>query len=388
MKLIYPAISYDHTNPLRNKELIGNYLVNTFKKYGVEIEFATTPTPLTRYLLYFYREFYQLIFHKKYLLDRAIPILKSTSRNISKKIAKSDADFIFAFGTVPIAFIETNKPIYLITDATYHLGHNSYPIFSNVSKRSDKNAELVENLAFNKARKIFLSSNWVIRDAFTYYHVPKSKLVHTYLGANIPSSPSLEEVEKFIKNRNNENINLILIGKNWKLKGADRAIAINNELIERGYKSNLTVIGCTPPDGAKLSNSVKVIPMLDKSKLSELEQFQKYLSESHFMLFPTLYDSFGHVVCEASAYGVPTIAANTGGVSEAVKDGVNGFLFDFNDDNTIQKATDIIIYYFNNPIEYKQLCLSSFERFQNELNWDVIVSKMLDVIKEDIAITV
>ena len=388
MKLIYPAIAYDYTNPLRNKELIGNYLVDTFKKLGVEVEFATAPTPLMRYLLYFYREFYKLFTHKIYLLDRAIPVLKSTSKYISKKLAKSDADFIFAFGTVPIALLESDKPIYIISDLTYHIALTYYPYNANISEHSQKNAEKLENIGFSKARKIFLCSNWVLDDAKNYYHVPESKLVHTYLGANIPSSPSLEDVEKYIDDRNNEQIKLVLIGKNWKLKGVDRAIAINNELIERGYKSNLIVIGCTPPDDTNLNDSVKVIPNLDKSKQTELEQFNELLRESHFMLFPTLYDSFGHVVCEASAYGVPTIAADTGGVSEAVKNGVNGFLLDFNDHNTIQKAADLIIQYFNNPDEYKQLCLSSFNRYQDELNWDVIVSKMLDVIKEDIGITV
>ncbi|MEN6294512.1 MAG: glycosyltransferase family 4 protein [Chloroherpetonaceae bacterium] len=311
--------------------------------------------------------------------------MKSSSKSISRQIENSDADFIFAFGTIPIALLETNKPIYFITDATFEVAHNYHPYYSNVCKNSYKNAELLENIGFSKARKIFLSSEWAIQSALNHYKVPPSKIVHTYLGANIPNSPSLNDVKQFIDKRSKDSINLILIGKNWQGKGADRAIAINNELINRGYNSNLHIIGCKPPHD-NIPPNVRVIQNLDKTIPAELDEFQKILSMSHFMLFPTHYDAFGHVVCEASAYGVPTIASRTGGVGDAVKEGVNGFSFDYNEPDSIQKSADIILQYFNNPSDYEQLCLSTYQRYTEELNWDTIVSKMLNVIKEDLNI--
>ena len=383
MKLIYPSLTRDFTNPLKHKELIGNYLISTFEKLGVKTEIISSPIPLTKYFLYIYKKIYKMIFKKNYLLDRAIPVLKSSSNYLSKTIAKSDADFIFAFGTLTIAYLKSEKPIYIITDGTFEAMHGYNPNYSNVCKRSYKNAEMLENLGFSKARKIFLSSEWAIQSALNHYKVPPSKVVHTYLGANIPNAPTKDNVTQFIETRSKDKIKLILIGKNWYGKGADIAIAINNELIKRGYKSNLTVIGCKPADN-NFPEDVHIIENLDKSKQDELEEFQRLLSESHFMLFPTRFDTFGHVVCEASAYGVPTIASQTGGVGDAVKDGVNGFLIDFKEGDSIQKSADIIEYYFNNRNEYNQICLSSFKRYQDELNWDVIVSKILDVIKEDL----
>ncbi len=385
MKMIYPAPSTDFTNPLKHKELIGNYIVQTFEKFGVEVEIGTSPIPILKYYFYIYKKIYWLLFHKNYLLDRAIPVLKSSAKSISKQIENSDADFIFAFGTLPIAFLETNKPIYFITDGTFEVMNDYNPNYANVCEHSYKNAEMLENIGFSKARKIFLSSEWAIQSALNHYKVPSSKIVHTYLGANIPNSPSLNEVKQFIDERSKESINLILIGKNWQGKGADRAIAINNELINRGYISNLHIIGCKPPHDNTPPN-VRVIENLDKTIPAELDEFQKILSNSHFMLFPTHYDTFGHVVCEASAYGVPTIASRTGGVGDAVKEGVNGFLFDYNEPDSIQKSTDIILQYFNNPSDYEQLCLSTYQRYTEELNWDTIVSKMLKVIKEDLNI--
>ncbi|HPD33028.1 MAG TPA: glycosyltransferase family 4 protein [Candidatus Kapabacteria bacterium] len=386
MKLIYPAIAYDHTNPLRNKELIGNYLIDTFKKLGVDVEIATAPKSKARYFLFIYKIICKFLLHKNYLLERSISILKKSSKYVSKQIAQSNADFVFAFGTIPVAFLETDKPIYIISDATFHIMHNYYPYYSNLFIQSYKNAELIENSGFAQAKKIFLSSKWAIDDAINYYNVPQSKIVHSYLGANILGSPTPYEIEQFINSRNKSIINLIVIGKEWNRKGIDRAIAINNEILNRGYKSNLIIVGSKAPNSFANKN-VKIFENLNKSNPQESEKFNKLLSESHFMLFPTRADTYGHVVCEASAFGVPTMASNTGGVSEVVKNGVNGFLFDFNKPGTIEEIAGTIIYYFNNPIEYKQLCLSSHQRYKQELNWDIIVSKILQVIKEDIGIS-
>ena len=39
-----------------------------------------------------------------------------------------------------------------------------------------------------------------------------------------------------------------------------------------------------------------------------------------FLILPTEFDAFGIVFCEASAYGVPSIAADVGGVSQPVRE--------------------------------------------------------------------
>ena len=51
------------------------------------------------------------------------------------------------------------------------------------------------------------------------------------------------------------------------------------------------------------------------------------IASSHFLLLPTLADCFGLVLCEANAFGVPSLANDVGGVGEVVKPDVNGCLF-------------------------------------------------------------
>ena len=52
------------------------------------------------------------------------------------------------------------------------------------------------------------------------------------------------------------------------------------------------------------------------------------LAEMHLLVFPSLWEENSPlVVREALIHGVPVIASQIGGVSEVIKDGVNGFLF-------------------------------------------------------------
>ena len=76
----------------------------------------------------------------------------------------------------------------------------------------------------------------------------------------------------------------------------------------------------------KEDDGLTIIPFLDKSKPKDLERLCDILYQSHFLILPTEFDALGIVFCEASAYGVPSIAANVGGVSQPVREGKNGFL--------------------------------------------------------------
>jgi glycosyltransferase involved in cell wall biosynthesis len=50
------------------------------------------------------------------------------------------------------------------------------------------------------------------------------------------------------------------------------------------------------------------------------------LSHSHVLVMPSRNDSFGRVLIEAMAVGIPVIGVDAGGISEVVEDGVTGFL--------------------------------------------------------------
>jgi len=60
-------------------------------------------------------------------------------------------------------------------------------------------------------------------------------------------------------------------------------------------------------------------------------------------IFPSSTETLGLVLLEAMAAGCPVVAAGTGGITDIVTDGVNGYLFDPTDDKGAIKATQTLL---------------------------------------------
>jgi glycosyltransferase involved in cell wall biosynthesis len=60
-------------------------------------------------------------------------------------------------------------------------------------------------------------------------------------------------------------------------------------------------------------------------------------------VFPSRTETLGLVLLEAMAAGCPVVAANSGGIPDIVQDGVNGYLFDPQDDQGAITATQRLL---------------------------------------------
>ncbi|NJN23756.1 MAG: glycosyltransferase family 1 protein [Acaryochloridaceae cyanobacterium RL_2_7] len=76
-----------------------------------------------------------------------------------------------------------------------------------------------------------------------------------------------------------------------------------------------------------------------------------FASADAFM-FPSKTETLGLVLLEAMAAGCPVVAAGTGGITDIVDDGVNGYLFDPNDDGGAIAATQRLL---SNPVERERV---------------------------------
>ena len=87
--------------------------------------------------------------------------------------------------------------------------------------------------------------------------------------------------------------------------------------------------------------------------------------------FANMSDSEGIPVSimEAMSMGIPIIARNVGGISDAVND-LNGVLLEGNNDlNTkINDAAKRIVELFSNKNEYRNMCCNSFEKWNDRFN--------------------
>lgn len=100
------------------------------------------------------------------------------------------------------------------------------------------------------------------------------------------------------------------------------------------------------------------------------------------MVLPTEFDAFGIVFCEASAYGVPSIAANVGGVSRPIRGGKNGFLLSPN--ATPEDYAEKIKSVFRDKESYIELRKSSRKEYETRLNWNVWREKVNEILEETV----
>ena len=104
-----------------------------------------------------------------------------------------------------------------------------------------------------------------------------------------------------------------------KAKHIDILINAANKL-----KFNLKVVGCGRDKKYLKSIAGKTVEFL--GNLSDEELGNVYFSTKAF-LFASRDEEFGIAPVEAMGYGLPVIAYNSGGLPEYIKDGVNGYLF-------------------------------------------------------------
>ena len=98
---------------------------------------------------------------------------------------------------------------------------------------------------------------------------------------------------------------------------------------------------------------------------NELERL--YL-RSDFLLIPTSSETTGIHCCEAAAYGVPGLVADTGPLTEFITNGENGFVLPSGTQG--HTYAKVIAEYYQDEQRYHTLVMQSRRHFEERLNWD------------------
>ena len=73
------------------------------------------------------------------------------------------------------------------------------------------------------------------------------------------------------------------------------------------------------------------------------KQIYKEMQKAAFLIFPSIWgETFGMVIIESFANGLPVIASNIGSPSEIIKDGYNGLHFNVGDSNDLIKKINLL----------------------------------------------
>ena len=342
-----------------------HYIAESLKKHAGSVDFlGPVPIPFERVRKMVAKNISRITKKISYP-ERSLSASKYYAKVFEKELRKKDYDFIVApAASVEIANIKTDIPIIYISDATFNLVKNDYPIFSTLSKKTLKDQESLEKQSIAKASLCVYPSHWAADSAINDYRADKRKVKTIQFGANLDLTPERELVtNKRIENK----IKMLFLAKEWGRKGGQTAFETLLALENMGIEAELTILGVTPPDDIKHKN-LKVIPYLNKNIQNERDIFNEILLNSHLLILPTKAECFGLVFCEANAYGMPIFTRDVGGIPSIVKNGFNGFLLK-KDDNGTEFAKSILNA-TNNKRFYSDLNRNSRKRFEERLNWD------------------
>ncbi|MCX8128609.1 MAG: glycosyltransferase family 4 protein [Clostridia bacterium] len=298
--------------------------------------------------------------------------LKSYKLDTYLKTKQSCFDVLFApIGCQVIAFAKTKIPIIYLSDATFASMIDYYPEYTNLPSWNVRQGNYIEAQAIMKSDKIIFSSDWAMESAVNNYHADRSKLYVIPFGANIDDQFLEEDFQK-----EKDRLKLLFIGVNYLRKGGGIAVKTANEIKNRGFECEISIIGCAPDERHYKDEGVKIIGFLNKNNSKDAERLTAEMKSSHFLILPTKAECAGIVFCEASCYGVPNITYDTGGIANYVENNINGFRLPLEADE--KQFADKILEFFQEGI-YEDISSSSRLKYKRELNWDTWLRKFKTV---------
>ncbi len=123
-----------------------------------------------------------------------------------------------------------------------------------------------------------------------------------------------------------------------------------------------------------LEKSVEFIfKSTEQEKVALLEQSNIFVMPS--VIYKKSVEGFGISFIEAAAYGTGSIGGVDGGASDAIQNGVTGYLCDGSDLNSIYET---IVKFYDND-NFKQLGKNAL-KFSKDFNWDKIIKNYIKLI--------
>jgi len=235
--------------------------------------------------------------------------------------------------------------------------------------------------ALNKAKYVISNSDFTKKLAMKNgLQESKIKIIHP--GSNYPIKIDNKNVDKAKELFRNCFPKIITVARLDKRKSHQNILMTIKNLKPKFPNIKYISIG----DGEEMQNLQNLrnelglgneVLILNRStellKVALLEQSDLFLMPS--VIYKKSVEGFGISFIEAAAYGTGSIGGIAGGASDAIQDGISGYLCDGGDLNSIYEA---IIKFYDND-NYKRLGKNAFT-FSKNFNWDKIIKKYIKLI--------
>jgi len=287
----------------------------------------------------------------------------------------SDFDAVFAFGSLIFTYLETHLKKICWIDATFPVLDGFHPNVLNWPLLFKRWGSYLDRTGLMKCDLLLVSSDWAANSVINDYKIPDKNIHVIPFGGNLPEIPSLTQIHKALDEKiTDKTIRLLFIGLKWKAKGGERLIKVVRNIKKLGYSVEAHVVGLEPEIPEDVREEFKIHGFLSKGQSEKWMKLMDIFNCAHFFFMPSLGETYGHVYCEANAFGLPAIAYRIAGAAEIIKDGINGWAFPI--ETNMDEISNYIVKTFSSKADYRQIALSSRSEYDQRLSWQASFAKI------------
>jgi len=267
-----------------------------------------------------------------------------------------------------------NIPFITTFHGTYGINNRIKKIYNSIMVRGDK------VIAISAFIKNHIISNYNV-DEDRVETIPRGIDISVFNSENVSNERLIYFTNKF--NIMDNSYVILLPGRITRWKGHILLIKAIAEL----KRKDLLCIFVGDSQGrtkyvAELHNLINKYELSDKFRIVEnqIDMSAIYKLSDIVISASTDPEAFGRVIAEAQAMGRLTIAADHGGASEIIVDGVTGWLFEANNSSALAKKID---YALNISLEDRNImAINSVERIKKNFNNKFMSLRTIKVYKD------
>jgi phosphatidylinositol alpha-1,6-mannosyltransferase len=243
----------------------------------------------------------------------------------------------------------------------------------------------IQPIIFDNAGLIFAVSHFTKRKIIEL-NIKREKIHVINNGVDLNYFTKFQKFDHSYKSIKLKNKKILLtISRIEERKGHDKVIAALKKFVLSKFPETIYLIAGSGPylndlkqivKQKRLEKNIKFLGFIsEKEKIKLLKTCDIFIMNSRKV--KESVEGFGIVFLEANACKKPVIGGNSGGIPDAISDGISGFLVNPYDEKDIGKKINILL--GNNDLRI-QLGEKGHDRIKRHFTWTKSTKKMIDLI--------
>jgi glycosyltransferase involved in cell wall biosynthesis len=311
------------------------------------------------------------------------PFTPELTEAVKRDIDRGTYDILLGLhASTVVPDLEIRCPLVYVTDATSALLNSYYPRRQGLSEQEVDWLQKCEEITIGRSDAILVPTQWAADSVIQDYGADPNRVYTFEWGGNLDRLPTPIDKSQVM---GDGEVQFLFVGLDWERKGGEIAVEMVNVLRAAGIAASLTVVGAKIPKKSR-NRFVQSVGMLNRANPEESAQLDELFQAADFYVHPARAECYGHVLCEALGFGVPVLAAQTGGISQCVLDGETGVLL--SPDATAADYAARVQELIADKETLAEMRKNAVQDFRRRLTWDRWADHTQQVMQELLSPTV